>query len=101
MDPETRLLLKDLLKKTEENNKLIKKIHKSLVAGRIFKLLYWGVIIGVAIIGYFTVKPLFESVLNTYQGISGQVSETQENLTNFGGGLGSFLNFGSGASTSE
>ena len=46
MDPNTNQILRDILEKTEENNKLLHKMRRSLIWGRVFRIFYWTLIIG-------------------------------------------------------
>jgi len=78
VDVQREALLKQIVKLTEENNKLLKKIHRAQVTGRVIKFLYWIVIIGVAVGAFYFIEPYFNQVLNVYddiQGVTGGITE--------------------------
>ena len=60
---ELRVLLRRNLELTRENNKLLKKLHRSMLVGSIVRLLWWAVIIGVPVaIYYYIVQPYFNEI---------------------------------------
>jgi len=83
MEPDERKMLKRVSKLSEENNALLKKIHRSIKWGRFVKLLYWVVILGSAVGAYYFFQPVFESFKETF----GAFGTGIENLQKVGGSL--------------
>ena len=76
IDVEQQGHLERLVKLAEENNKLLRKLHRSLMVGRTFRILYWLVIIGAAFGALYFLQPYLESV----QGLYNNVTDAQENF---------------------
>lgn len=64
MDPETRRILQGIAATTEENNELLRKMHRSIIVGRIFRVTYWLVILAFAVGAFYLVQPYVEAVGN-------------------------------------
>lgn len=45
---------------------MLKRIRGSQKTARMFKVIYWVIIIGLALGAYYYVKPVYESVVNVY-----------------------------------
>ena len=90
MNPEERRLLEETAASVKENNTLLKKVHRSLVVSRTIKIVYWTIIIGVAIGAFYFLQPYVDSIQEAYDDIRGGISELQngtEGFRNlFGGG---------------
>ena len=78
MESDERKMLTQTLKLAEENNKLLKKMNRSIQWGRLFKMLYWVVIIGSAVGAYYFLQPLFESFKETLGGFSSSMDDLQQ-----------------------
>jgi hypothetical protein len=61
---------------TEDNSAKLHKLHRDMVLGRIWKIVYWTVIIGAAIGAFYFLQPYLETFIDVY----GQVSETRSDL---------------------
>lgn len=66
MDPRDKVTMNKILELEEENNKMLKRIRGSQKTARMFKVIYWVIIIGLALGAYYYVKPVYESVVNVY-----------------------------------
>ncbi|MFC1720836.1 hypothetical protein ACFL0K_01125 [Patescibacteria group bacterium] len=87
IDPELRRMLDENLELSRENNKLLHKLHRTVLWGRVFRVLYWTVIIGAAMGAYYFVQPMIDGLLQTYQGLLGGVEGVQkagESIPNLG-----------------
>ncbi len=87
MDPEIDKALSEQMELIEENNRLIKKIHKSIVMGRFISILYWVVIIGSALGAYYFLQPYVDVVLKAYENIKegfGAAQDLSSSITEFG-----------------
>ncbi len=79
MDPlQSNNMLEQLLKVTEENNHLLKKMHKNQVIQSWVRMGYWIIILGISYGGYLALKPTFSSLLDTYS----KVMPAQSGLIN-------------------
>ena len=76
-NPEFKKILEKNLKLSEENNKILKKIHGSIKWGRVFKLLYWLFIIGTAVGAYYFLQPFIESAQGTLDSLTGGLEGIQ------------------------
>lgn len=72
MEPEDKRMLKRILDLTEDNHKMLKKLHHALWWQRFSSFLYWVVVIGASIGLYYYLQPLFESVSKIYESVTGQ-----------------------------
>lgn len=77
MDPQERKLLDEAVSLARENNKLLKKIHRAAVWGRVIRTIYWVVIIGVTVGALYFLQPYVDQL----QSIYGQVQDTQAQLS--------------------
>ena len=75
MDFESREIIEKILELTEENNKILRKMRRSIMWGRIFHILYWILIIGVSVGAYAIIQPYFDSSLKFFEA-------TKDGLTN-------------------
>lgn len=79
--------MQKLLQLTEENNKLLRKMHRAQQWASVFRAIYWIVIIGLIAGSFYFIQPFLSQTLSVYQGLVG----TSEALEGVGGqipGLG-------------
>jgi len=80
-------LVKKAVELSEENNKLLHKIIRAKRWERIFKLVYWIIIIGLMLGAYYYIQPYVYNLLDSYQGIMdnirniGETSEAMEGIS--------------------
>ncbi|MFC1614941.1 hypothetical protein ACFL22_00040 [Patescibacteria group bacterium] len=74
IDPELRRMVEENLELSHENNKLLHKLHHTVIWGRVFRVLYWIVIIGATMGAYYFVQPLIDS----FQGLLGGLENVQK-----------------------
>lgn len=92
MDQEDRDLMEEVLELSRENNKILHKLHRAAIIGRIGKIIYWVVIIGSMFGVYYFFQPLVENLMDTYNSVLGGFSKTQDvigslpGLNKLGGG---------------
>lgn len=77
MQPEEREMLKKALELSRENNKMLQSIKRSMFVGRIFRIVYWVIVIGAAIGAYYYIEPYLDEAIGAYGSIKGD-------LKNFG-----------------
>jgi len=69
MDSEEHIikLLKQNLAVSKESLKILKKVHRTQVLGRLFKMLYWVIIIGGVFGAYYYLQPFVSNFIETWQ----------------------------------
>ena len=80
MDPESKELLKANLELSQENNKMLHAIRRSMQMSRVMSFVYWAFIIGSALGAYYIAQPYIDQVLNLYSG----ATDTINGIKNFG-----------------
>ncbi len=70
MNPEERSLLEKTYALAEENNTLLKKIHRSNRFSLIVKSIYWFLIIGLSVGAFYFIQPYINSLTGTVGGDS-------------------------------
>jgi len=78
MTPDERRLLEETAELAEENNKLLKKLHRAAIWSRAFRVVYWAVILIAGFGAYYFIQPYIEALQSTYEGIRGGVQSVQE-----------------------
>ena len=87
MEQEDRERLKRILELTEKNHKMVRKMYSTMRWGNLLKVVYWIVIVGVAVGAFYFLQPFLQSVQQTYKdlqvgvdGIRGTFSTLQEDV---------------------
>jgi hypothetical protein len=76
MDADIRKLLEKNLATSQESLKILKKMHRATVVARVFKVLYWLMIMGITVGAYIYLKPYIIKLQEMIQ----RVSELQQNI---------------------
>ncbi len=63
----------------EDNSKKLHQLHRSMVMGRIWRVFYWAVIIGLAIGSFYFLQPYIDTVFDAYT----QVNDIRSDLQAF------------------
>lgn len=66
MTPEERELLQRSVKLGEENNKMLRSLHRSMRISRIMSIIYWVFIIGSAVGAFYLIQPYIDSITSSY-----------------------------------
>ena len=74
MDPESKKLLEHTYALTEENNKMLHSIKRSMFLARIMSILYWLVIIGVSVGAFYFIQPYIDQLMGVYGKASGVIN---------------------------
>jgi cation transport ATPase len=61
--------LDEVLELVRENNRILRKMHRSMVWSQIFTYVYWMIILGVAGWSYYHFQPYVVKYISTYQSI--------------------------------
>ena len=80
MTPEERQLLIQTSRLVEENNKILRKMHRAALWGRIFHFLYWVAIIGLSVGAYYFIQPYVDQLQQTYGSIKQDVSNVRNTV---------------------
>ena len=84
MTPEERQLLIQTHRLVEENNELLRKMHRAALVGRVFRLLYWIAIIGLSVGAYYLIQPYVEQIQNAFDNLKGGVANVKEAASSLG-----------------
>lgn len=66
MDPDS----KRLLELVEENNRLLRALHRSMRVGRVLRVIYWILIMGTALGAFYFLQPLIDQLISAYKDAS-------------------------------
>ena len=66
---EVKEQLDEVTKLTRQNNKIIRKIQRSMRVGLIFRMLYWILIIGSMLGAYYYLQPFIDDIGETYNNL--------------------------------
>jgi len=78
MPPDHRPLLEEIHRLTQENNRLLHKMHRSAIWGRLFTLVFYAVIFLTPVWLYFTyLNGTVQQLLDAYQKAQGAGAQGQ------------------------
>ena len=66
---EVKEQLDEVTKLTRQNNKIMRKIQRSMRVGLIFRMLYWILIIGSMLGAYYYLQPFIDDIGETYNNL--------------------------------
>jgi hypothetical protein len=69
MDQEERDILERILKLTEQNNRMLRNMRREVVLGRVFHIVYWIIIISIAVASYYYIKPYLGTITDAIDNI--------------------------------
>lgn len=78
MDPESTKLLQETLELTQENNKMLHSIGRSMRMARVMSFLYWAFIILSAIGAFYLLQPYLDQLKSVYSGASDVLKNFQQ-----------------------
>lgn len=70
MTPEQERMLRESLELSRDTHEMVKKLHRDLVINRVIKVVYWVVIIGVAVGAFYFLQPYVETLQDVYGGLA-------------------------------
>ncbi len=79
MDSEQKRMLEKLLELTEQNNKILRRMHRQALWSTFFRLIYWIVIIAIAVWSYNLIQPY----IGTLTGLVGKAQQLQSSIPSF------------------
>lgn len=62
----------ELLKLTQENNRILEKVYRKQKMAIVYKAIYWFIILSVTFGGFYFIQPYLGSVLNYYGAVSAE-----------------------------
>jgi hypothetical protein len=83
MSPEERKMLEKSVALAEENNKMLHRLTRSLVWGRIIRIVYWTLLIGSAVGAYYFIQPYIEQIIGVYGGTKSNLEGINSIFENF------------------
>ena len=78
MDEELKILLKENLELSKENNKLLKKQWRVVKWSRFVKLTYWVVILALTFGAYYYIQPYMDALKGSYSGLDAGLENIQK-----------------------
>jgi TRAP-type C4-dicarboxylate transport system permease small subunit len=78
MDPELKKMLEETLTLTQENNKILQDVKRSMLWARIMNIIYWVLIIGISIGAFYFLQPYIDQIVKTYGGFSDAFKNFQQ-----------------------
>jgi len=74
MNEEDQELLRKTFELSQRNNKILESIKQSMFWGRVFRYIYWAIIIGAGVGAYYFIQPYIDQILETYSGFKGSIN---------------------------
>jgi hypothetical protein len=74
MEPEDKEILRRVLELSQKNNKMLNSIQRSMFWGKVYRYIYWIIIVGVAIGAYYYLEPYINGVLQVYGSVKDNVT---------------------------
>ena len=62
-------ILDKIAQLTEENNKLLRKMHRAQIWSNVLRAIYWVVILGLIFSSFVFLRPFLEQALSLYGGL--------------------------------
>lgn len=56
----------------ERNNEILQKVHRSMVWSRVLWVVYWLILVGIAIGAFYFLEPYWDTLVETYESLRGQ-----------------------------
>lgn len=75
MDPEDKSTLRKILELEQKNSKILSQMQRSMFWGRVFRTVYWVVIIAAAVGAYYYIEPYINGIIETYSGFKGNIKD--------------------------
>jgi hypothetical protein len=75
MEAEDKEILKRVLELSQKNNRMLQSIQRSMFWSKVYRYIYWIIIVGAAIGAYYYLEPYIDGVLQVYGSV-------KENVTN-------------------
>ncbi len=73
MDPENKETLRKILELEQKNHKMLTSIHKSMFWSKVFRVIYWVIIIAATVGAYYYIEPYINGIIEAYGGFKGDI----------------------------
>ncbi|MEX2052359.1 MAG: hypothetical protein WD991_01515 [Candidatus Paceibacterota bacterium] len=83
MSPEEKELLTKSLELAEENNKILKALHKHMRIRRALSIAYWVLVIGLAVGAFYFLEPFVQQIQDAYGGARSNLDSFNTFFQNF------------------
>ena len=80
-----------VLKLVQENNRILRGMHRRMLWSQVMTFVYWLIILGAAGWSYYTFQPYFLKYLSTYQKVMKQFDALQQTSSTIPTGLQNLL----------
>jgi hypothetical protein len=64
-----------------ENTRMVRSMYRAQKWGRIYRIIYWIVIIGLALGAFYFIQPYLQTLTNVYETVSGRDSTILEGFS--------------------
>ncbi|MCK4918362.1 MAG: hypothetical protein KAS02_01075 [Candidatus Pacebacteria bacterium] len=81
MDPEDKKIIRDNLEIAQDNQKMLKKMRRSMILGGFIRIIYWVIIISLSLGAYYYLQPYIDSARETLHQIQGGVNVVSDGVT--------------------
>lgn len=83
--------LDEILSLTRENNRILRKMHRGLIWGQVFTVLYWLFLLGVVGWSYYYMQPYVTKYIGTVKAMIQTIDKIQEAGTGVSGDIKGLL----------
>ena len=73
MSPEEREILNRSVALSEENNKILRGMKRSMQWSHVMNIIYWVLIIGISVGAFYFLQPYVDQVMKTYNSVSATI----------------------------
>lgn len=81
MDPELKDMIRKNLELSSENNKMLHSIKRGMFWGKVMRVVYWVIILGIGVGLYYYIEPYIDSAVGAYGGIKSDLQSFKEVFT--------------------
>ena len=69
--------MSEILSLTKENNRILRAMHRSMIWGQVFTMIYWIIILGGIGASYYYLQPYLTQYIGTYQSLMSTIDSMQ------------------------
>lgn len=74
IDNEDKVILRQILEITKDNQEKIHRLYRGLWISRIWRVAYWIIVIGIAVGGFYFIQPYIDELKSAYSGFQEQLN---------------------------
>jgi hypothetical protein len=78
VEDELKNLLRKNLEASQDSLRILKKMNRDRIYGKIFSLLKWTIIIGGTLGTYYYLEPIIKDLINTLGAVNSGINEAQK-----------------------